>query len=104
MALDMAALTGGSLTNVAIRAAMADLDLKANAFEWQCFLFVQGVLGYLGIHSENISFKRQTISNAHETIQDIYMMRGDIDLPCALRLNPYIDQDEAARLTGEVKT
>ena len=99
MALDMDALKGGSLTNVAIRTAAADLDLKANAFEWQCFCFVQSVLEHLGIRSENISFRRQCISNAHETLQDICLMRGDIDRACALRLNPYIDQDEALRLS-----
>ena len=32
MALDMDTLTGGSLTNVAIRAAMANLNLKADRF------------------------------------------------------------------------
>ncbi len=101
MALDMEALTGGSLTNVAIRAAMADLDLKTDGFEWQCFLFVQKVLAMLGIRSEEIVFKRQSISNAHETVQDIYLMRADIDRRTALTLNPYIDQDVCARLCGE---
>ncbi|MBO2515946.1 MAG: hypothetical protein CW338_01530 [Clostridiales bacterium] len=98
MALDMETLTGGSLTNVAIKAAMADLDLKANSFEWQCFRFVQSVLELLGVTDEDISFRRQSISNAHETVEDIYRMRADLDRRSALMLNPYIDQDEAERL------
>lgn len=93
MALDMTAVTGGSLTNVAIRAAMADLDLKCNAFEWQCCAFVREVLLLAGTSADQIVFKRQTISNAHETVQDIYLMRGDIDRRTALELNPYIDPD-----------
>lgn len=44
MALNMDALTGGSLTNVAIRAAAASLNLKADRYEWQVFRFVQQLL------------------------------------------------------------
>ncbi len=29
-----------------------------------------------------------------ETVQDIYIMRSDIDRETALKLNPYISQDE----------
>lgn len=101
MALDMETLTGGSLTNVAIKAAMADLDLKANSFEWQCFQFVQKVLELLGIQDEDISFRRHSLTNAHETVEDIYLMRQDLDRRSALMLNPYIDQDEAERLMGQ---
>ena len=44
MAGDMDAMTGGSLTNVAIKATMANLDMKASRYEWQAFKFVQDVL------------------------------------------------------------
>ena len=98
MALDMESVTGGSLTNVAIRAAMSDLDLKCSGFEWQCFRFVQRVLALNGVTTEEVVFRRQSISNAHETVQDIYLMRGDIDRRAALEMNPYIDQDTAERL------
>ena len=47
MALDMASLTGGSLTNVAIRAAMANLNLKADRYEWQVRHFMQELLTLL---------------------------------------------------------
>ena len=94
MALSMNELTGGSLTNVAIQAAMTNLNLKCDHYEWQCFDFVQRVLGLIGIDTEEITFKRQQIFNKSETVQDIYIMRSDIDRETALKLNPYISQDE----------
>ncbi len=94
MALDMASITGGSLTNVAIRSAMANLDLKADRYEWQVRHFVRDLLLLLGLPTEQISFKRQAIANASEVVADIRSMREDIDLHTALRLNPYIS-DEA---------
>ena len=110
MALNMDELTGGSLTNVAIEASMTNLNLKADRFEWQAFRFVQDVLALSGIKTEEITFKRQSIANKSEIVQDIYTMRADIDLRTALKLNPYIMQDEidgivdalaAEQLTGQ---
>lgn len=94
MALDVSELTGGSLTNVAIRASMANLDLKANAFEWQCFDFVQNLLRIIGIDTEVIRFKRQNIANESETIQNIYMAQGDLDRETRLKLNPMVQTEE----------
>jgi len=94
MALDMDALTGGSLTNVAIETATANLNLKADRYEWQCFRFVQGILALIGVETEEIKFKRQTISNRSEIVQDISVMRDYIDQETALKINPYIDQEE----------
>lgn len=94
MALSMSELTGGSLTNVAIQTAMTNLNLKCDHYEWQCFAFVQQVLALMGVQTEEIVFKRQQIVNKSETVQDIYIMRGDIDRETALKLNPYISQDD----------
>ena len=94
MALSMDELTGGSLTNVAIQAAMTNLNLKCDRYEWQCFRFVQQVLKLIGVITENIRFKRQTIVNKSETVQDIYTMHADLDRRTRLKLNPYIEQDE----------
>lgn len=94
MALSMDELTGGSLTNVAIQAAMTNLNLKCDRYEWQCFRFVQQVLKLIGVQTENIRFKRQAIVNKSETVQDIYTMHADLDLRTRLKLNPYIEQDE----------
>lgn len=94
MALNMDELTGGSLTNVAIETATANLNLKADRYEWECFSFVQKILALLGIKTEVIRFKRQTIANRSEIVADIATMRQDIDRKTALKLNPYIDQEE----------
>ena len=87
-------LTGGSLTNVAIMAATTNLNLKCDHYEWQAFRFVQQVLALIGVDTEEITFQRQQITNKSETVQDIYAMRADIDRETALKLNPYISQDD----------
>lgn len=98
MALSMEELTGGSLTNVAIETAMLNLNLKADRYEWQCFAFVQKVLRLLGIETEEIKFKRQTIANRSEIVADIATMRQDIDRRTALKLNPYIQEEEIEQI------
>lgn len=102
MALDMHSITGGSLTNVAIEAATADLNMKANGYEWQVFMFVQKVLSLIGIHTEAITFKRQSISNANEIIEAIYMAAEDLPRRKRLELNPYVSEDEVKKLMEEL--
>lgn len=101
MALNLDALTGSSLTNVAIRAATANLNLKADRYEWQVFSFVQRLLSLLGITTEEIRFQRQCIANESETVADIAAMRPDIDRRTALKLNPYIQPEEIDQLLQE---
>lgn len=98
MALDMSTLTGGYLTNIAIKAAMTGMDLKASAFEWQCFEFVQNILRLIGENTEEIRFKRSTLVNDSEIISSIYQSREDIDHETALKLNPMINQDDIDRI------
>ena len=68
--------------------------MKANAYEWQCFDFVQKLLRILGIETETIRFKRQTIANESEIIQNIYTAQGDLDKETRLKLNPMILPEE----------
>lgn len=98
MALDMDALTGGSLTNVAIRAAAANLNLKADRYEWQVRSFMVSLLALIGHPTEDVRFNRQCIANESETVADIAAMRDDIDQRTALRLNPYIQEEEIEAL------
>lgn len=100
MALDLTQLTGGSLTNVAIRAATANLNLKADRYEWEVFRFVRALLSLIGVDTDEIRFHRQQIGNASETIADIYAMRQDIDKRTALKLNPYLQPEEVEALLG----
>lgn len=102
MALDMKQMTGGSLTNVAIKSNTMMLNAKVDLFEWQAFDFVQKVLRLLGIETEEIKFKRQEYVNRQEIVTDIQTMRQDIDLRTALKLNPYIDQEEIDEIMNNV--
>ncbi|MCL2835184.1 MAG: phage portal protein [Defluviitaleaceae bacterium] len=101
--LDTEELSGGGLTNVAIKAAMTELDLKADMFEWQAESFVAGILKFLNLKKPvNITFRRRSLINDAETISNIYKMRADIDQRTALELNPLIPEsriDEILRLT-----
>ena len=103
MGLDMKELTGGSLTNVAIKTAMTNLNLKADGLEFEAFSFVQSILRLLGIETEVIKFKRRDIVNDTEIIDNIYTMRADISHRKALTLNPYIDQDDIDDVIKEME-
>lgn len=98
MAMSMDELTGGSLTNVAIETAMTNINLKADRYEWQAFRFVQQILALIGIETEKISFHRQVIANKSEIVQDIAVMRDYIDDETALKLNPYITQEDIPKI------
>jgi hypothetical protein len=65
MALDIKAITGGSLTNVAINIAKTDFDLKTDIFEWQAADFVQNILSLLGAPDVEIKFARRSNDNQY---------------------------------------
>ena len=98
MAMSMDELTGGSLTNVAIETAMTNINLKADRYEWQAFRFVQQVLALVGVETEKISFHRQVIANRSEIVSDISIIRDYIDEETALKLNPYIAQEDIPKI------
>ena len=81
-----------------LSAATAALNQKADRFEWEAFAFVRDLLALLGIDTDAIRFQRQCIANESETVADIAAMRADIDRATALRLNPYIQPEEAEAL------
>jgi len=103
MALDMDELTGGSLTNVAIRAATANLNLKSDRYEWQILQFLHALCRLLRLTPGPIRFRRQTIANESETIRDIAAMRSDITHRKALELNPYVQPEEVESLEAEAE-
>lgn len=108
MALDTSVLSGGSLTNVAIKANMMDLDLKADDFENQVYSFLYNVIGLLleikGTPNTeyDIELIRRSLVNDTEAIDNIYKMRSDISHETALKLNPYIkDEKKEMELVDE---
>lgn len=108
MALDTSVLSGGSLTNVAIKANMMDLDLKADDFENQVYSFLYNIIGLMleikGKQNDNydIELIRRSLVNDTEAIDNIYKMRSDISHETALKLNPYIkDEKKEMELVDE---
>ena len=107
MALDVSVLSGGSLTNVAIKANMMNLDLKADLFENQVYSFLYSVIDlYLEFKNKNTDYEieliRRSIVNDTELIDNIQKCRNDISHETALRLNPYIkDEKEEMELIDE---
>lgn len=93
MGLSLEEITGGSLTNVAIRAAETNLNLKCDRFEWQVFKFVQDMLKLQGVETEQINFTRRGMTNYSETVSDIALM-DYVDTETKLRINPYINQED----------
>ena len=93
MALDNKTLTGSSLANSAIKAAVMDLNLKCDRFEWQVFDFVQKILSLIGEKTEEISFKRRSYENEKEIIENIYLAAEDLDRETRLKLNPMLPND-----------
>ena len=98
MAMNMRAIAGGTLTNVAIRAVYTDLDLKTTQFEWEIASFMKQLLTMLGCVNTSVRFTRQRIVNEGELVEAISMMRDDIDRTAALRMNPLLEGDELERL------
>lgn len=101
MALDMRALTGGSLTNVAINVAKTDLDLKADIFEWQVADFVENILKLIRVTDFGVvKFKRRSITNDSETIDNISTMLTDgyVDIDWAIDNCPVIADEDREQL------
>lgn len=96
MAMDLDQITGGSLTNVAIDTAKFNLSLTCSKFENEAFSAVQKLLKLEDIETENIRFKKQSISNETEITTNIISLyeANILDLQTALEKLPMVDQDE----------
>lgn len=112
MALDTDILSGGSLTNVAIKVAMTDLDLKTDEFEWNVIDYVDNIISIasemikLEQVEQDIKFIRRSITNDTEIVDNITTMRSEISHETYLELNPYIDDvdKELERYKEELET
>lgn len=104
MALDLKALTGGSLTNVAINVAKTDLDLAVDKFEYEISRAVIDLLDLLGIEDKEPKFKRRSISNDTETVDNISKMLDDgyVDFVYAINECPLIPDDARNELKERV--
>ena len=99
MGLDTSVLAGGSLTNVAIKANMLDLDLKTDEFETGCLDFcdniIQLYLEYIKKPNEkySVNFVRNRLVDETEVINNIInsVSASIMSLDTALRSHPMID-------------
>lgn len=97
MALDTTVLSGGSLTNVAIKTAMSDLDLKTDTFEMNAIETVSNIIDIMlettgrSGSEYTVNFIRRTLVNDTEIVDNIQKFRMDITHLTALTLNPYIE-------------
>lgn len=98
MALNIEGISTGALTNVAIRALYANLDLKSSHYEWEVAAFVSKLLALLGCGERSVRFNRQCLVNEAEIVSAIATMRDDIDREAALRLNPMLESEDVTRI------
>lgn len=91
-----------SVTATEIKDANKYLDTKADVLEWRACQFVGRVFQFLGVEYEEgeLSFKRRSLTNDTETIDNISKMIGDgyIDEEVALKLNPLIADDDVPEI------
>lgn len=78
MGMDYRNVASGSVVTAQIDAAFANLDLKADDFEYCAIEFLQGVLAVLGI-DDDPTFTRNKIVNVQEQISTLLQARDYLD-------------------------
>lgn len=78
MAMDYKNVASGSVVTAQIDAAFANLDLKADDYEFNVIDFLQGVLAVLGLEDDP-TFTRNKIVNANEQIGTLLSAREYLD-------------------------
>ncbi len=101
MAVDPSNMTGGSLTNVHIKAMFANLDLKANEFEqqtkdfiWRLVYFVNVYLRQMNkgeIALKKVTFTRSLIINEAEVLESNAKQMGSVSEETRLGKHPWVD-------------
>jgi len=108
MAVDLRGITGGSITNVMIKAMYADLDLKCDQFESELRKYINSIIDFINkVTSQQLdkkyNFLRSMIINDNERIDGIVKLAGIISQETQRELLPYeIDmKEEDKRLEKE---
>lgn len=101
--LDSAALTGSSLTNVAIKAATLKLRQRVSEFEWQVYNLARKAVDIYQQYSGqtfgyDIEFSQLLIENEKEIIETANLCRTDISR------ESYLEQVQRAGVIRDVKT
>lgn len=100
MAVDLKSVSGGSITNVHIKAMFADLDLKTGLFENEVRRFVTKIIDFINEnegtqYSTDFNFDRSMIVNRQEEIDGLTKLIGTLSYKTVRKLLPYeIDEDD----------
>lgn len=108
MGVDTTQLSGGSLTNVAIKAQFADLDLKADKFEGEIRKFVRELIDFIGKYEgkdydDEVTFSRSMVVNEMEMVEAVNNSAMTISKRTQLDVHPLVDdvEEELRRLEEE---
>jgi len=97
--MDMNEITGGSLTNVAIRTAQDSLTKKVGRWERQQVIETcRRILRLAGVDTENIKFRYDLVVNELETAQMLQMFLDYLDEQTILNKIPIIDPEEVSMI------
>lgn len=94
MSVDTGQMSGGSLTNVAIKAMYSELDLKADQFETEVRSFLKSLVNFLNqtansnISLEDLKLDRTMIVNVEDRIEKITKLMGILSDELLLELLP----------------
>ena len=100
MSVDVSKISGGSVTNVVIKAMFTDLDLKADQFESETRKFLYNLLDFINENdSKNFdrefSFERSMIMNKSEVTENVIKLIGILSDETIRELLPFdIDLDK----------
>lgn len=108
-------LTGGSLTNVAIRSAFSNLDMKANEFSIQIKKFISLYVEFYNIYAsytnkpliadDYIEFEKSIIVNENENLTSNAEQMGSVSLKTRLDNHPWVeDVEEEIELIESART
>lgn len=110
MSVDTDKLAGGDQTNVAIKSAYANLDLKADKFEKQVRKFLKRVITFINendnkSYSAEVKFERSMIVNKLETLDKLKDQVGIISNETLFENHPLVKNatDELKRKEEETK-
>lgn len=107
MAVDTKSVSGGSVTNVHIKAMFADLDLKTGLFENEVRKFIIKIIDFINANenknlSQEFNFSRAMIVNRQEEIDGATKLIGTLSYQTIRSLLPYeIDEDEEKKRLAE---
>lgn len=104
MTLDIKSIRGGSLTNVAINVASTDFDLKVDLFEMQALDVIQNILALIGHENEAVTFKRRSLNNDTEVLDNLSTMLSDgaIDIQFYIEEAPMIPDEKQGELIARL--